>query len=881
MHQIDASFKQRKEEAAGRRRRGRQRKWLGGGLALALTVFGTGFFLTYDKWSFRIDDNVEPVAVDDPIAAEQPVFVPAIVDLAGDPMIINIGRDPGNLPKTREMPRPEKLLFPGISDAITVLSDTMLSSSERFMTTLPSTQDDFAFFQAQRARPAPMTSVTPAPSPEPAAAPADGGIPDDAAFAPETQDVAPQADQGPATLTPSGQLDTPADATAEDAPLPGGIPDDAELQPVPLDGEAEPVPPPQAAGAAPPYPTSTALDDTGAGWGETVSEGQEELPEFKRTRVEDTTSIAFLVPELNRFQQTEDFFVKVKSSRSLDGIVLEQGFGADDAKLAGEALKVTLDMETLNAGFVVALRGFKETATATSFKLMQVSVYADATYLGSIARADDGGFVSGADPWVNEDLFNYSGGEEQAEAPKQQYRLLDAIYSTAARNGVPTGVIGEAIMLLSRSQDLNTFTNPDDRFVLAYSHEARDDNAGRVLYVAVRGDQKNFECYVFRPQAGGDFTCMNEDNRSVTLTMTNGMVTPVNGVMKSTFGPRMHPSLGVVRIHKGVDWAAPIGTPVFAAFDGKIAYAGDGKDYGNVVKISHPGGRESRYAHLSRFAQNLKPGLDVKAGDIIGYVGTTGLSTGPHLHFELYAAGSAIDPLQSAVAAVRSDGSAVEKLVDRIIHVESGGSATAKNPLSSATGLGQFISSTWLRMMRTYRPDLANSLSVADQLALRFDPTLSRERVTHLAQEGEAYLRARGHQITAGRLYLCHFLGMEGAHIVLAASPDAALVDVLGAGVIKANPFLTGQSAAHVIDWAERKMNGKGSRMASAPAATKKIVRASPEFERYREGILEMLVAMGDPGAAPKPATPDTKAAAPADSVKAEPAKTGVGTSLD
>ncbi len=82
--------------------------------------------------------------------------------------------------------------------------------------------------------------------------------------------------------------------------------------------------------------------------------------------------------------------------------------------------------------------------------------------------------------------------------------------------------------------------------------------------------------------------------------------------------------------------------------------------------------------------------------------------------------------------------------------------------------------------MNTYRPDLANSLSRADLLALRFDPTISREMVSNLAREGEAYLKARGHHITAGRLYLCHFLGMQGAAVVLSASPNAMLVDVLG-----------------------------------------------------------------------------------------------------
>src|SRR5262249_39570805 len=185
-----------------------------------------------------------------------------------------------------------------------------------------------------------------------------------------------------------------------------------------------------------------------------------------------------------------------------------------------------------------------------------------------------------------------------------------------------------------------------------------------------------------------------------------------------TFGPRLHPILHVVRVHKGVDWAAPIGTPIVAAFDGKIAFAGDGKGYGNVIRIDHGGGKATAYAHMSRFEKGIAVGVQVKAGDTIGYVGTTGLSTGPHLHFELYMNGTAIDPLGSAVAeasgpsaedlvggaavAAGSDGSAVEVLVNHIIHVESGGNARAKNPLSPAAGPGPFIKSTWRRQGRPY-----------------------------------------------------------------------------------------------------------------------------------------------------------------------------------
>ena len=139
---------------------------------------------------------------------------------------------------------------------------------------------------------------------------------------------------------------------------------------------------------------------------------------------------------------------------------------------------------------------------------------------------------------------------------------------------------------------------------------------------------------------------------------------------------------------------------------------------------------------------------------------------------------------------------AVSQLVQRIIQVESGGRADARNPLSTATGLGQFIDSTWLRMMRTYRPDLTAQMTNAELLTLRTNPEIAREMVGKLASEGAAFLRARGHTITAGRLYLAHFLGMEGAHLALSADPATDLLSLFGAAVIRANPFLEDQARA-------------------------------------------------------------------------------------
>ncbi|MES0100470.1 M23 family metallopeptidase [Mesorhizobium sp. M0019] len=768
-HAIDTSFKEKKQARAALRRRTFWRRLLAGFATVFLCSIAAGFYLTANYWSFG-DEDEELHAVEgaDDVPADASVYVPAIIGLAGDPMWITLAPDNGAATKGHVIPRPAELDQAGVSPQIEILSDVMLSASEKFMTTIPSTQEDFAFFQAQR-------KTAPAPSSD-------------------------------------------------------------------LQNDLEPSP-----GAGEPAPAADQLaeaDDPGAGWGETIDAGDAALPAFHKTQIENNTSVATVTNEYQRFEATEDTFVKILNDRSLDSVALDAHFSADDAKQAGEALKALFGRDGLEPGYVVAMRGYRPNRETTTMSLMQVSIYAKNVFVGTLTHNAAGVLVSGVDPWVREDLFNYSGAPAEG-GHKRQYRLLDAIYSTAARNSVPTGVIGEAIMYLSRGQDLDAFASEDQRLVLIYSQSPRgkDEGAGRVLYVGVQGTTKSLDCFVFQ-QGDGQFACVTGDDQVRSLTVTNGMVTPVNGVLTSTFGPRKHPILGTVRIHKGVDWAAPVGTPIAAAFDGEISFQGDGGGYGNLVKVSHGSGRETRYAHMQKFAIEGGVGSKVKAGDIIGYIGTTGLSTGPHLHFELYQNGAAIDPL-GTVTAVASDLSAVETLTDRIVHVESGGSARAKNPNSSATGAGQFITKTWIRMMNTYRPELARTLSTADLLALRYDATISREMVRNLAREGEAYLRARGHQITAGRLYLCHFLGMEGAHQVLSASGSAQLSAVLGSAVIQANPFLTGKTASYVADWAERKMGRKLSPATTTAGqqttTTTEVRQTSPEFAKYKQVITAML----------------------------------------
>ena len=156
-------------------------------------------------------------------------------------------------------------------------------------------------------------------------------------------------------------------------------------------------------------------------------------------------------------------------------------------------------------------------------------------------------------------------------------------------------------------------------------------------------------------------------------------------------------------------------------------------------------------------------------------------------------------------------------LIDSIIGVESGGNPNATNPNSSASGLGQFIDSTWLSTIRAARPDLAGK-SDAELLALKTDPQLSREMTEAYANQNQAILSKAGVPVPPGSTYLAHFAGPGGAVKVLQADPNAPVESVLGAAAVQANPFLRGMTVQGLQAWADKKMGGSAAQPSPLPA---------------------------------------------------------------
>lgn len=579
-------------------------------------------------------------------------------------------------------------------------------------------------------------------------------------------------------------------------------------------------------------------------WGALLDEsGADEAAVYVETRIENTTSTALTLRDSQRLALFSDEIVVLRADRKLEDVLRANGLDETEARgiARASARQLTLP-DTLSAGSVVALRLRPDGAAA---RLIQMSVYGPDGYLASLGQVGAGRFAPAADPWIGADLLERSGQVRRAAQSTGDIRLLDALYSAGIRNGLSTAVVGELIVIMSQSFDLDRFVTDGDKVTILFATDLGQQGLAQLFYVGINGPSGEMPCYVVRANANEGYGCFDFDApASVTSAgLGGGLLVPVKGVKTSGFGPRHHPILKQLRNHNGVDWAAPTGTPVRAAAGGTLSQVGDGGGYGNVVYISHPGGLETRYAHLNAFADGMRRGRTVAAGEVIGYVGTTGRSTGPHLHFELRVGGAPINPLTYAGLSGGTGSGAVEALVNQIIKVESAGNATAKNPLSTATGLGQFIQSTWLRMMRDYRPDLVGRMSRAQLLALRTDPALSREMVRNLARENESFLRARGHQITPGRLYLAHFLGPAGAHKALNSNGNQTVLEVMGASVVNANPFLRGKTIGYLHSWSDRKMRGAGRGgpvMATAPAV--RVV--PPEIQTFRKHVDEILASL-------------------------------------
>jgi murein DD-endopeptidase MepM/ murein hydrolase activator NlpD len=214
-----------------------------------------------------------------------------------------------------------------------------------------------------------------------------------------------------------------------------------------------------------------------------------------------------------------------------------------------------------------------------------------------------------------------------------------SLYRSARAAGAPAGAVQQYLRALSAELDINTAITAGDEFdlIIDYKRAATGEvEAGKLLFAGLLRDGKPRKQLV-RWGSDGRFY-----EASGVGEMREGLVAPVPGRISSGYGSRRHPILGYRRMHAGLDFKATHGTPIHAVTDGVVQFAGRHGGHGNFVKLSHGGGLATGYAHMSRIA--VSNGARVRRGQVIGYVGSTGLSTGPHLHYEMYRNGATVNP---------------------------------------------------------------------------------------------------------------------------------------------------------------------------------------------------------------------------------------------
>ncbi|WP_299813821.1 M23 family metallopeptidase [uncultured Roseibium sp.] len=342
----------------------------------------------------------------------------------------------------------------------------------------------------------------------------------------------------------------------------------------------------------------------------------------------------------------------ISEATTLGDFLKDNSFDEDAGKLLVDFAASEFQKSDLIAGDKIAIRGVrmpnKLGRIGDYYRPVQISFYGQDGYLGTAAFStsrDGDTYVHGADPWFGKPIVEEDIAPVKVAGAAKKHRLIDGLYATAVRNAVPASIVGEAIAYLAPTTDLKRTIEPDERFTLVFTDMPRDEKrgGGRVLFAGVRrGDDWSVRCYVLKAPGNRGFACVNEGGK---VSLSGAMLVPVKGVLTSKFGMRFHPIKKTERLHAGVDWAAPTGTPIRAAFSGKITYRAVRGGYGNFIELTHKDGITSRYAHMHEFADGIELGSVVQAGDLIGYVGTTGLSTGPHLHFEIRQRGEPADPL--------------------------------------------------------------------------------------------------------------------------------------------------------------------------------------------------------------------------------------------
>ncbi len=335
--------------------------------------------------------------------------------------------------------------------------------------------------------------------------------------------------------------------------------------------------------------------------------------------------------------------ITVKKGDTIASILKDLGAAPND----GKAISATLGARGKDGALKEGQKVRVLIATvAGKVQTLRVTLVGDAGVEAIVALSDLGKFVQ-----VDVQSFETqvaSTDDQDDEDDGKGVRLYQSIYETALRNQIPRQVIEELIRVYSYDVDFQRKAAAGDSFEVLYAGEEEagaGESKGADVHFAsltIDGEVKRF--YRYQTNDDGIVDYYDETGKSAKKFLVRK---PVGvGIMRSGFGARRHPILGYTKMHTGVDWAAPMGTPIYASGSGTIDKVGWESGYGKYIRIKHANGYETAYGHMTAYARSMEPGKRVRQGQLIGFVGSTGLSTGAHVHYEILVNGRFVDPMR-------------------------------------------------------------------------------------------------------------------------------------------------------------------------------------------------------------------------------------------
>ncbi|WP_297512778.1 peptidoglycan DD-metalloendopeptidase family protein [uncultured Caulobacter sp.] len=337
------------------------------------------------------------------------------------------------------------------------------------------------------------------------------------------------------------------------------------------------------------------------------------------------------------FERPENVEVKVRPGETLQGAVQRAGVAPEEAQAVVAALKGAVDTVNIKAGMAFEAAIAQRRSQRGPARLIGLSMRTSPNSTLTVSRTFDG-------------ALRLRELEEKVRDEKKVAcgEMEGSFYESVANVGGTPAVISEAAKLFSHKIDFARDIHEGDRFCLVFDRKVTESGrtveAGDLEYAEVKGQK----FYAFdRRDSDGKQQFFDELGKNIKGFLLR---TPVDGArITSTFGMRKHPVLGFTRAHKGVDFGAGTGTPILAAGDGVVLEARRWAGYGNWLRIRHSGAWDTGYGHISRYAPGIRPGVHVRQGQVVAYVGATGLATGPHLHYEVWQNGERVNPIGAKV----------------------------------------------------------------------------------------------------------------------------------------------------------------------------------------------------------------------------------------